>query len=164
MSGERPTLETAVAKIIVRHWQRPGVVANIIEDATIEELAGFNDRLSQPGQNFDARRPEIHSLIDRVDTTPGKITIALCSKAVAVHLSVTPERINSDILVFSSEFQHRKRGVETKLILAGSAAHRDEVLFKNIARAHRYFAMVRSGKTYAEIVKEEDVPMTVPRN
>lgn len=74
-----------------------------------------------------------------------------------MHLGVTPERINSDILRFSSEFQHRKRGVETKLIRADSAAHRDEVLFKNIARAHRYFAMVRSGKTYAEIGKEENV-------
>jgi DNA-binding CsgD family transcriptional regulator len=74
-----------------------------------------------------------------------------------VHLNITPERINGDILEFSSEFQHRKRGVETKLILAGSAAHRDEVLFKNIARAHRYFVLVRSGKTYAEIAKVEGV-------
>ena len=59
--------------------------------------------------------------------------------------------------MFSSEFQHRKRGVETKIILANAISPRDEVLFKNIARAHRYFAMVRAGKTYAEISKVEGV-------
>ncbi|MBL4749981.1 MAG: hypothetical protein JKX71_05260 [Amylibacter sp.] len=76
---------------------------------------------------------------------------------VAKHLGGALERINSDLLVFSSEFQQRKRGVETKLILAGLAAQRDEVLFKNIARAHRYFALVWSDQTYAEITIEEGV-------
>jgi hypothetical protein len=59
--------------------------------------------------------------------------------------------------VFSSEFQHRKRGVETKIILADAISTRDDVLLKNIAKAHRYFALVRSGKTYAEIAKIECV-------
>ncbi len=59
--------------------------------------------------------------------------------------------------MFSSEFRHRKRGVETKLILAGSAAHRDETLFKNIAQAHRYFALVRAGQTYSAIAKVDGV-------
>ena len=76
---------------------------------------------------------------------------------VAESLGEAPERINRDILVFSSEFQHRKRGVETKIILADAISRRDDVLFKNIARAHRYFALVRSGKTYAEIAKVEGV-------
>jgi len=96
-------------------------------------------------------------LVDRVEIKSGKITIALGTNAAAEFLCVTPERINSDLLVFSSEFQHRKRGVETKIILADAISPRDEVLFKIIARAHRYFAMVRSGQTYVEIAKEEDV-------
>ncbi len=152
-----PALEAVIAELVAGHLSKVENVANIIQDATTDELAGSSERLSQPGQNSDARGPDPHTLVDRVDITPGKITIALCAKAVAVHLSVTPERINSDILVFSSEFQHRKRGVETKIILADAISPRDEVLFKNIARGHRYFATVQAGKTYAEISKVEGV-------
>ena len=32
---------------------------------------------------------------------------------------------------------------------------RDDTLFKNIALAHRYFDMIRSGKTYTEIAEAE---------
>lgn len=78
-------------------------------------------------------------------------------KAVAELLGNAPERIKNDLLVFSSEFKHRKRGVETKIILADAISPRDDVLFKNIAKANHYFAMVRSGKTYAEIAKIEGV-------
>ncbi|MFK5997951.1 MAG: recombinase family protein [Rhodobacterales bacterium] len=152
-----PALEAAVAELVAKHLSTPEAVTNIIEGATTDEIVDLSERLSLQDQ-----RPEITSLapltlVDRVDIIRGKITIALCAKAVAEHLGITPERINSDILVFSSKFRHRKRGVETKLILAGSAARRDEVLFKNIARAHRYFALMRSGQTYAEISKVEDV-------
>ena len=126
-------------------------------DATTEELAGFNGRLWQFGQNSDAQSPDTHTLIDRVDISPGKITIALCATAIAKHLNEPLECINSAHLVFSSEFQHRKRGVETKIILADAISPRDDVLFKNIARAHRYFALVRAGHTYAEIAKVEGV-------
>jgi DNA invertase Pin-like site-specific DNA recombinase len=152
-----PALEDAVAELVAKHLNAPETVANIIEDATTDELASLKERLSLQDQRPDVTDPDTHILVERVDISPGKITIALCAKTAAEYLDVTPERINSDFLVFSSEFQHRKRGVETKLIVAGSAAHRDEVLFKNIARAHRYFALVRAGQTYAEIAKKEGV-------
>ncbi len=152
-----PELEAAVTKLTKAYLKRPEIVANIMLDATTEELAMFSERLSQSDQNSAVRGPDTYTLIDRVDISPGKITIAICATAIAEHLGAPSDRINRDLLVFNSEFQHRKRGVETKLILAGSAAHRDEVLFKNIARANRYFALVRSGHTYAEISKVEGV-------
>ncbi len=152
-----PELEAAFTKLTEAHLKRPEVVANIMLDATTEELADLNVRLSKPSQSFDTQGSASHIIVDRVDVTPGKITIALCSSAVAEHLNVTQDRINSDFLTFSSEFQHRKRGVETKIILADAISPRDDILFKNIARAHRYFAMVRSGHTYAEIAKVEGV-------
>ena len=68
---------------------------------------------------------------------------------------MTPEQINSEALLIKSEFQHRKRGVESKIILAGQANPRDEVLWANITRAHRYFEMILSGMTYSEIAQAE---------
>ncbi|MEM7441592.1 MAG: recombinase family protein, partial [Pseudomonadota bacterium] len=52
-------------------------------------------------------------------------------------------------------FQLRKRGVESKIILAGETNPRDEVLWSNITRANRYFERIRSGMTYSEIAQAE---------
>lgn len=41
--------------------------------------------------------------------------------------------------------------METKLILNGTARPVDRVLLANIARAQAWFAMIRAGKSYAEI-------------
>ena len=74
---------------------------------------------------------------------------------MALHVDQT--RINDALVTVTSPFQHRKRGVETKLIIGDEPAEIDATLLRNIARAHRYFDMVRSGKTFAEIAEIEGV-------
>lgn len=64
---------------------------------------------------------------------------------------------DQDHLTFTSPFQHRKRGVETRLIIGDEPAETDETLLRNIGRAHRYFDLVRSGKTFGEIAATEGV-------
>ena len=65
------------------------------------------------------------------------------------------DRLAEDLLEITSPFQHRKRGVETKLIIGNEPVEIDETLLRNIARAHRYFDLVRSGRTFAEIADSE---------
>lgn len=67
--------------------------------------------------------------------------------------SVEQERKTVDNLNISSEFQHRKRGVETKLIIADRTGTRDETLFRAILLAQRNFEIIRKGETYGEIAK-----------
>ncbi|MDC1399817.1 recombinase family protein, partial [Yoonia sp.] len=95
------------------------------------------------------------SLIECVQITSGNIQITIAAKAIAEHLTVDVTRISDEHLSFQSDFRHRKRGVEIKLILADVTGPRDDTLFKNIALAHRYFDMIRSGKTYTEIAAAE---------
>lgn len=83
----------------------------------------------------------------------GTITITLSASEFAKALTVDTDRIADQHLDINVEFQTRKRGVETKLILAEPATPRDDTLFRNIALAHRYFDMIRAGKTYAEIAR-----------
>jgi site-specific DNA recombinase len=148
-----PELEAAAVQLVTKHLCAPEIMGNIIEDATSDEIVRLSERLSLS----ELKASDIQILISRVDISAGKITIALCMKAVAELLDNAPERIKDDLLVFSSEFKHRKRGVETKIILADAISPRDDVLFQNIAKANRYFALVRSGHTYAEISKAEGV-------
>ena len=95
------------------------------------------------------------TIVERVGIAPGNITIELLPDEIADILTVAQERITEENLNITSEFQHRKRGVETKLIIADEAGTRDETLFRNIALAHRYFEMIRKGKTYHEIAEAE---------
>ncbi len=49
----------------------------------------------------------------------------------------------------------RKRGVETKLIIGDESPELDDALIRNIAKAHHWFAMIKSGKTVDEIATTE---------
>jgi len=76
---------------------------------------------------------------------------------LAEELDVGCTRVSEDLVVFASAFQHRKRGVETKLIISDEPTEIDETLLRNIGRAHRYFDLVRSGKTFGEIAESAGV-------
>lgn len=154
-----PELETLVADLVRNHLRVPTVQANIVRDATTEEVASSVKLLAELAggdtETGDEKAGEVLCLVDRVQIAPGKIGIVLSAKEVAARLRTEHGRISKDHLILESAFRHRKRGVETKLVLAGAAGTRDETLFRNIALAHRYFDMIRSGRTCAEIAQAE---------
>jgi hypothetical protein len=59
--------------------------------------------------------------------------------------------MDREVLAISAPFQCRKRGIETKIVLNGSARPVDRVLLTNIANARVWFGMIRAGSTYDEI-------------
>lgn len=137
------------------------VKANIVVGATTKEVASTAEQLAKlSDQAFDCNcvgGVEMVHLCDRIQIAPGKIRISISVNELAALLEVDPQRVSEEFLEIASAFQHRKRGVETKLILTDAANPRDETLFRNIAKAHRYFEMIRAGKSYAEIAKGEGV-------
>ncbi len=154
-------LEDKVADLIRRHLSQPEVRANILCDATADETAGIGARLSELFESDaaavkDAMRHCL-KLVDRIDIAPGDMRITLSGAYLADHLNVDAVRIAEDLLTVTSAFQHRKRGVETRLIIGDAQREIDATLLRNIARAHRYFDLVRSGKTFAEIAESEGV-------
>jgi len=152
-----PELENAVVTLVAGYLNEPEVAANIVGDATTEDLVVFRERLLELNRKTRSPDTEILALIERIDIVRGRISAALDHEAVAEFLNVNADRINGDLMVTSSEFRHRKRGVETRIILAGAAAPRDETLFRNIARANRYLTMIISGQTFTDIGETEGV-------
>ncbi|MGR3660889.1 MAG: recombinase family protein [Paracoccaceae bacterium] len=154
-----PELEALVAKLVATQLRTPSFKVNIVADTSTDELAAIDDRLVEATKNdpdgCDEMRMALLTIVGRVDVAPGNIKIELLPDEIADILAVNQERITEENLNITSEFRHRKRGVETKLIIADEAGTRDETLFRNIALAHRYFAMIRSGKTYHEIAEAE---------
>ncbi len=156
-----PELEDKVANLILRHLKTPEAQTSILVDATTDETAKIVTRLSRLAAvgttaDKDAKRL-CYNLVEHIEIKPGEMNIALSAEHLARYLAVDTARINEDLLSFRSPFQHRKRGVETKLIIGDEPAEIDATLLRNIARAHRYFDMVRSGKTFAEIADTEGV-------
>ncbi|PWE29464.1 hypothetical protein DDZ14_17110 [Maritimibacter sp. 55A14] len=66
-------------------------------------------------------------------------------------LNVDSDALDDACLTRSVPFRIRKRGVETKIILADAPAETDDTLIRNIARAHAWYARIRAGETFAAI-------------
>ncbi len=154
-------LEAKVASLIRRHMSSPEFLVGVLHDATTEETAELGTKLSslgksEPGTSDDAHDDHLE-LAGRIDIAPGEIHISISAEHLAGVLNLDQTRVNDDVLDITSPFQHRKRGVETKLIIGDELPDIDQTLLRNIGRAHRYFDLVRSGKTFGEIAKTEGV-------
>lgn len=97
----------------------------------------------------------LFSLITRIDIAPGRLDLQLSADALAEAIGADGGRIAEDALVATFPFRLRKRGVETKIILADAPAGLDEVLIRNIAKAHVWFARIRAGETFSDIAETE---------
>ena len=156
-----PELEDKVAGLIRRHMNSPEFRAGVIRDATTEETAELGIRLSslgkpEAGASDDAN--DIHlTLADRIDIAPGKIRVSISAEHLAGVLDVDRTRVVEELLEIASSFRHRKRGVETRLIIGDEPAEIDKTLLRNIGLAHRYLDLVCSGKTFGEIAETEGV-------
>ncbi len=63
----------------------------------------------------------------------------------------------NDPSVFGVPFQHRKRGVETKIIVGDTPAEQDRTLIQNLAMAHHFLCELKSGKHFDEIAVANNV-------
>lgn len=154
-------LEAVVAKLVQSHLILPKVMAGLIHDATAEDILHINQKIEQlckPAYNeADESHKQLLTLPERVDLKPGQISISLSKSDLCTLLDTDPDRLNTEHLELTSEFQMRKRGVETKLILNGVGQQRDVTLIKNIAKARRYLDMIIAGQSYADIAAIEGV-------
>ena len=154
-----PELEALVVSLVRAHLSTATVQANLITPATTEEIALIAKQLTELSNVENGAGDETNRILlgltERVLIMPGEIQIKILATAIAEYLAVQAKRVSDEHLSLQSEFRHRKRGVETKLVLSDATGARDETLFKNIALAHRYFDLIRSGKTYAEIADAE---------
>ena len=84
-------------------------------------------------------------IIQRVDLKQNSIRIVLLLESI---------KIASDI-----PLQIKRRGIEMRLVLASSNSKPDPTLVKALAKAHKWFAELASGKTetIAEIAKREKI-------
>ena len=151
-------LEDLVGRLVLKHLSVPGFVPTLLADASASELhhhqIAIRNCIGANGNPEIAGR-EIYLLINRIDLMPGKISLQLNAQKLAELLSTGQSELNEEALHISSPFQHRKRGVETRLVLADDPKTPDDVLINNIAKALTWFEQIKVGRTFAEIAAEQ---------
>ena len=152
------SLEEQLASAILTHL-RNSLPVDLLIDPSADDIRRIRDLFDEATAGGAMRSTEaVLSCVQRAMITPGKIEIALDRETVAAWLSVSSDAMNSDALSFSIPFQFRKRGVETKLIIGNG--HRravDEILIRNIAKAHQYYDAIKHGQTFEEIAVSENL-------
>ena len=90
-----------------------------------------------------------------VDIMAGTLMIKLDADRIAKTFALDADQIDADALVSTHPFQFRKRGVESKIVLADAPPAQDEILLRNIARAHVWCKRIKVGATFAAIAADE---------
>ncbi|WP_343117284.1 recombinase family protein [Ostreiculturibacter nitratireducens] len=142
-------LETRIAGLVGATLSRPGFVASLLASGAADVIAQASAAISN--LTAEASVQDLLAFVELIDIAPGILTLGLSAGLIAEQLAIEPNVIDADRLASSHPFQRRKRGVETKIVLAGAPAGRDDTLIRNIARAHVWFESIKAGQTFEQI-------------
>jgi site-specific DNA recombinase len=146
-------LEGKIAGVIRKMLLAPGFAARLMPKAATDQIARVAAVLA--GEDTEVPGDGLLNFLARVDIKPGKLDIRLCATAVAGSVNADVADLDEDVLAASFPFQLRKRGVETRIVLADATMETDDVLIRNIAKAHAWFARIKAGETFSEIASTE---------
>ncbi|MEY8120363.1 recombinase family protein [Falsihalocynthiibacter sp. BN13B15] len=143
-------LEQQITKTIQEHLVT-AATPEMVDGLTSEEIVRIRAQVELAG----LKQKKLFALIRRIDIAAGSMQIRLDTDAMIAVLQIEPDRLIPEALTITQPFRIRKRGVETKLIIGDNPAELDDALIRNIAKAHHWFAMIKSGKTFDEIAATE---------
>jgi site-specific DNA recombinase len=148
-----PELEERVEARIRQILINPSVAMTLMPNASVNVIGLTQTKMSDwLGQ---AAQKHVLHLARMIRIEPGQLSIRLDETRMADLLNVDADTLNEEALHISAMFQVRKRGVETKLILADLPAGQDDKLIRNIAKAHSWFEQMKSGQTFNQIAQAE---------
>lgn len=126
-------LEAQISELARRHLAEPSFAGRLCNPSVASDIACLQSKLTNLTYQPDPRN--VLGLVKRIEIAPGQIKLKLNPQRVAVILDIGSDTFDAELLRIDAPFQVRKRGVETKIILADTPADRDEALIRNIARA-----------------------------
>ncbi|WP_374398063.1 recombinase family protein [Tabrizicola sp.] len=142
-------LEARVAEAVRRHL-RSAAMRGLFLSAHAKMIADAVASLA-------AETLDVLAMVERVVLGADQLAITLSQPAVATELAVATDLINADDLQFTAAFTLRRRGVETRLLLAGQSLPRDETLIANIAKGHVFLHQLTQGRSFQEIAAAQAI-------
>lgn len=131
-------LEQQMADVVLNHL-RVRLQIDLLGAPSTETIAKIELTLDETGSQPEAHAlREILSCIKCATIKPGQIDIELDRQSTADCLGIAAAELNLEALIFTTPFQLRKRGVESKLVIgAASLKAVDATLIRSIAKAHQ---------------------------
>lgn len=147
-------LEGRVADVLLQTISAPGFAADMLINAKADQVRRTGLALSKLLETTE--RSQLLQLVQRIVVSPGEMLVQLSPDEIGRNIGSDGDDNDPDSLTITVPFQRRKRGVETKIVLAEQPVARDDVLIRNIAKAHAWFERIKSGETFAIIAETED--------
>ncbi len=151
-----PELEKTISSAVKDHLQT-ATFAGLIEQPSAAEFAALTDQLDLlvTNKTGDADAEQLLQFVGKVDIKPGQMAVRLSPEVLASALHIKEERIRTDALRLTIPFRIRRKGVEAKFDTGKETPYVDRVLLRNVAKAHRWFEMLKQGQSFAEIAEQE---------
>ena len=141
------TLEQVVAHAI-RNKLSGSEMAALVPDAQVETLKRLHGLK-------EAEQIQLFELLSRTVLKEGVLSLQLDADVLARTIDVDPSKLNEALLIFEVPFTCRRRGVETRFVMAGASTNTDGTLIANIARAHDWLERIKNGEALNEIACAE---------
>ncbi|WP_252947268.1 recombinase family protein [Oceanicola sp. 502str15] len=144
-------LERRVAGPVWKVLTDPGLPGQLLIQPSADAIGKMAPRLD--ALKTDGDTAVLLELVQRIEVATGTLQLVLDPGAIATQIGIQADDIRSEPITRDSPFQLRKRGVETRIILADAPPETDETLLRNIARAQSWFERVRAGETFDDIAR-----------
>lgn len=148
-----PELEERCAALIRATMEDATIAARLMTNSSGDVIGGLQSKLT--ALTSKASQKQILDLASEITVRLGHLTVKLCATAMAGMLEIGMDALNEGALTITTNFQLRKRGVETKLILADVPTGQDNKLIRHLAKAHVWFKQIKSGATFDQIADAE---------
>jgi len=148
-------LEAQISDLVRRRFAEPTLVGCICKTSDAAMVAKAQCKLTD--LTSEPARHDTLALVERIDIAPGQIKLKIDRPAIAKMLVIDVDALNADVLQIEAPFQIRKRGVETKIILAEAYGNKDDALIRNIALAHHWLERIKAGETFGDIARTDDI-------
>ena len=143
------TLEDAVAACLSKYLSECQGELSAGQNTSVTEISKRTNTLEALAKSDQETRL---AAIQKVVVQPGKLTIT-----AALARSEGDAGVDDCLVTFVAPFTHRRRGVETKLILSDQAPTPDANLQKNLGRALAWLEDIHAGVRMEEIAARENV-------
>ncbi|SHK59539.1 hypothetical protein SAMN05444000_1443 [Shimia gijangensis] len=90
------------------------------------------------------------------DLFEGSLSVTLDAAMLAQNLEVNSEDTSAEVLCFEVPFTQKRRGIEARFFMSGSALSIDKALTANIAKRQDWLRRIKKGETFAEIADLEN--------
>lgn len=146
-----PELEEKAAGVATEMMSAHGFAAKLLMDPDASKVADATEALKNIAKNKGTNA--VLKLIVRINIAPDDLVVHLSADVIAALIKADPQHLDETKLSKRVPFQLRKRGVETKIILADGPTSIDETLINNIAKAQVWFERIKAGETFTQIAK-----------